>query len=299
MSQKTELGKGLKALLGNINKTEAVKDGQAADALAGVVSSHSMIPLVQIKANPHQPRTSFDEEQLNELATSIKTYGLIQPVTLRKIAPNEYELISGERRFRAAKIAGLSELPAYIRQANDTEILEMGLVENIQREDLNPIEIAISYQRLIEECKFTHEYLSDRVGKKRSTVSNYTRLLKLPPEIQTAVREKAISMGHARVLAGVDDLLQQMHIYKEIKAKDLSVRDAEKMAQSFHKPTGRTMITPTKAAPSELKVIEQNLSAKLGTKIKVNRNAKGEGQIVISFKSDRELNDILDILLED
>lgn len=193
-----------------------------------MVSSVALIPLQQIIANPDQPRNTFEKESLDELALSIKTYGLIQPITIRSFGKNQYQIISGERRFRAAQLEGLKEIPAYIRSANDLEVLQMALVENIQREDLSPIEIAISYQRLMEECNLTQEQLSDRVGKKRSTISNYTRLLKLPPEVQNSLKAKTLSMGHARVIAGVEDLLLQTQLYKEIQTKELSVRESEK-----------------------------------------------------------------------
>jgi len=199
--KKKDIGLGIRALLSDAEKPEQPLEETARDVRSAVV----FIPIDTIEANPDQPRRSFDLDALQELAQSIKTLGLIQPVTLRKLSKDTYQLISGERRLRASKIAGLKELPAYVREVNDQELLEMGLVENIQREDLNALEIAISYQRLIDECDLTHDVLSERVGKKRSTITNYIRLLKLPPEIQNGVRKEKISMGHARALAGIDE----------------------------------------------------------------------------------------------
>ncbi|MDQ3142922.1 MAG: ParB/RepB/Spo0J family partition protein [Bacteroidota bacterium] len=298
MSQKHELGKGLKALLGNLNKDEFQTSSEQAAVETIFMGSVDLIPLAQIFPNPFQPRHTFEAESLDELAQSIKTFGLIQPLTLRKKSDNQFEIISGERRFRASQLVGLTAVPAYIRTADDQEILEMALIENIQREDLNPIEIGISYQRLIEECNLTQDALSDRVGKKRSTISNYTRLLKLPPEVQNALKSKTISMGHARVLAGVDDLIKQIQLYKDIVQNELSVRQTEQILQKWNKPTGRKVITPKNDPVAEIKTIENRLSEKLGTKVVMQRNEKGEGQIQIKFKSDRELNDILDRLEE-
>ncbi len=294
MSQKNELGKGLRALLSNINTESNIKSVSTGST---VINSVSLIPINFIHPNKQQPRNVFEDDLINELADSIKTYGIIQPLTVRKTNIDEYQIISGERRFRASKIAGLTELPVYIRTANDNEMLELALVENIQREDLNPVEIAISYQRLTDEYNYTQEELSSRVGKKRSTISNYVRLLKLPVEIQNSLKSKTITMGHARVIAGVDNLLQQMQLFKDIQKKELSVRDAEKILQSFTKSKARKPINLKPIDSStQIKVLEDRISAFFGYKASINRKTSGEGQIIIKFKDDRQLNDILDRL---
>lgn len=297
MSQKQELGKGLNALLSNINKNQAsvIKPQGTSEAISQD-SLIQLMPLHLIKANPNQPRNQFDEEKIEELVLSIKNFGIIQPITVRKIGNDEYQIISGERRFRAAKLAGLSEIPSYIRKANDQELLEMALIENIQREDLNPIEIAISYQMLVEEFKLTHEGLADRVGKKRSTISNYTRLLKLAPEIQNAVKSNQISMGHARVLVGMDDLIQQLHLFKELQNKKLSVRECEQLAAKITKQNSRKVVSDKKPIDHDIKTIENKISAFFGVKANLKRKSSGEGQIIIRFDSDHALNDILDRL---
>ena len=293
MSQKQELGKGLKALLSNINKEEK----KVPENFLKQETETWLIDINKIKPNPHQPRNTFEEESLDELSRSIQTYGLIQPITVRRLADQEYQIISGERRYRAALKAGIKSLPAYVRLANDQEILEMALVENIQREDLSPIEIAISYSRLMEECKLNQEQLSDRVGKKRSTISNYTRLLKLPPEIQNALRDRQLSMGHARVLAGIEDLMLQTQLYKDIQQKELSVRDAERLSHSISKTKGRKILNPKPSLQGPLiKALEDRISGILGTKAVIQRKESGEGQIIIKFNSDQTLNDIIDRL---
>jgi len=223
MAKKNALGRGLGALI----------DGADTYTVQEAVASISEIEISKIVANPFQPRTKFDEEALNELATSIKEIGIIQPITLRKIADDQYQIIAGERRFRASKIAGLSSIPAYVRTANDEAMLEMALVENIQREDLDAIEIALSYQRLIDECKLTQELLSERVGKKRSTVTNYLRLLKLPAKIQKGIVEKSISMGHARALVNIKESDMQLMIFDEIIKNEYSVRRVEEMVRNY------------------------------------------------------------------
>ncbi len=296
MSQKSELGKGLRALLSNINTETGVKNNPVSSTAINAVS---VIPIAQIHPNKQQPRHVFEEELIKELADSIKTYGIIQPLTVRKTNIDEYQIISGERRYRACLLAGLQEVPVYVRTANDNEMLEMALVENIQREDLNPIEIAISYQRLSDEYKYTQEELSSRVGKKRSTISNYVRLLKLPVEIQNAIKNKSLSMGHARVIAGVDDLIQQMQLFKDIQSKELSVRDAEKILQSYTKFKARRPVSPPPSTTqTQIKVLEDRMSAFFGSRVNINRKSNGEGQIVIKFKDDRQLNDILDRIEE-
>lgn len=293
MNQKKELGKGLQALISNINREESTLKS----AKPRPEAESFLIDIDKIKPNPQQPRRQFEDEPLAELVASIKTFGIIQPLTVRKISEGEYQIISGERRYRACLMSGLKQIPAYIRSANDQEVLEMALVENIQREDLNPIEIAITYSRLMEECALTQEKLSERVGKQRSTISNYVRILKLSPEIQNAVKNKTLSMGHARVIAGINDLLYQNYLYKEIITKDLSVRDAERMAQLHQgskQPSNATQKEITAGAHPMIKPIADRLSAFLGTKVEITRKSDGSGQILIRFNSDQSLNDILD-----
>lgn len=295
--KKKELGRGIKALLSNIetNNTELKKSIQ--DSKAG---STSLVKISNIEANPDQPRTEFDKTELQELADSIKMHGIIQPLTVRKLGGNTLQIISGERRYRAAKLAGLKKVPVYIREADDIALLEMALIENIQRSDLNALEISISYQRLIEECDITHEDLAERVGKKRSTVSNYVRLLKLPPVVQKAVKNESISMGHARVIAGVDGASDQLVLLDKILKQGLSVRAAETAAKSINKPSnsGNKKLTKSGLTSDVLK-IQDRISAKLGQKIKIDRTSKGKGKLVIPFNSDDDFNDIVDLILED
>ncbi|MEP7195787.1 MAG: ParB/RepB/Spo0J family partition protein [Saprospiraceae bacterium] len=291
MSNKTDLGKGIKALLGNINK-----EVSPVVEVQNSVASSNLIPLEFIKPNAQQPRNEFDEIELEELANSIKSLGLIQPITIRKIANNDYQIISGERRYRASKLAGLKEIPTYIRVANDSEVLEMALVENIQRVDLNPIEIAITYQRLLEEFDITQEKLAQRVGKQRSTISNYSRLLKLSPEIQNAVKSNKLSMGHARVLVGIDNLLVQKKLFDQTMVELLSVRALENLASNFtkNKSTNENPKPAEIKKDSMIKSLEDRLSGILGTKVVIQRKDSGHGHILINFKSDTALNDILD-----
>lgn len=298
MKQKNELGKGLRALLSSINTENSPAVGEIQNSR---INSVNMIPIQQIQPNKLQPRNAFDEELIQELAESIKTYGIIQPLTVRHLEGDHYQIISGERRYRASRIAGLTELPVYIREADDNEMLEMALVENIQREDLNPIEVAISYQRLSEECGYTQEVLADRVGKKRSTISNYVRLLKLPVEIQTALKGKSLSMGHARVIAGIDDLMVQMQLFKDIQKKEMSVRDAEKALQHYTRSKSRRPVQsgPVQVtADGQIEILEKKISMFFGYKATIQRKENGEGQIIIRFKNDQQLNDILDRLEE-
>jgi ParB family chromosome partitioning protein len=300
MSKKKELGKGIRALLSNIEnsnnpreKTELVKE---------LGSSILEIPVDMIEVNPFQPRSEFDKAELNELAQSIKIHGLIQAITVRSLGGNNYQLISGERRLRASKLAGLKTVPAFIRIADDQALLEMALIENIQRSNLNAIEVAISYQRLMVECDLTHESLSERVGKKRSTISNYVRLLKLPPQVQSSIKNNEISMGHARALAGIDDVGLQLDIYKEVLTKNLSVRALENLIKSYSTSTQTNNTSKkSKDLPAEVKKIQDGLSANLGTSVKIKRSEMGSGEISIKFKSDSEFNEIIRVLnrLED
>lgn len=290
MNKKKELGKGLRALLTNIENTKSPEVKK--EIVRELNTTVAMVGIEDIEVNPFQPRTEFNPEELMELAKSIKIHGLIQPVTLRVVQGDKYQLISGERRFRASKMSGLKEIPAYIRTANDQEMLEMALIENIQRTDLNAIEIGISYQRLIDECTLTHETLSERVGKNRSTVTNYIRLLKLPPEIQSSIKNNTISMGHARALVGIEDLLQQMHAYKKTISENLSVRQLENYIKELKsEPSDRSEnVKNTEQQSSELQRITKELSEIFGTKVIIKRDAKGKGSFTIPFGSDKEFN---------
>lgn len=297
MNKKSEVSKGLRSLLSNIEKTN--NPAERSQLVKELSNSIALISPELIEVNPFQPRTEFDTEQLMELARSIKTSGLIQPITVRALGGNKYQLISGERRLRASKMAGIREIPAYIRVANDQEMLEMALVENIQRADLNAVEIAISYQRLMDECNLTHEALSERVGKDRSTVTNYVRLLKLPAQIQASVKEGILSMGHARALAGIENIALQLKIFKEAQDQGLSVRAVEQLIKSYAAPKpGNSGSTITEIHP-EIRKIQDQLGSLLGTKIEIKRDQKGKGAINILFNSDVELNKITEILLKD
>ncbi len=300
-TKRNVLGRGLSALLENaktdITNTKLENEGKVVGAIANIEISN-------IEANPFQPRTNFEEEALNELASSIKEHGIIQPITVRKLGYDKYQLISGERRFRASQIAGLTSVPAYIRIANDQAMLEMALVENIQRENLDSIEVAISYKRLIEECSLTQEQLSQKVSKQRSTITNYLRLLKLPVEIQLAIRNNDISMGHARALINIEDPDKQLDIYQQIVLNNLSVREAEDLARGAKAETtvisGNNNTTHKKSSKGklsfeQLKVVD-DLRAVFNTKVNINRETNGRGKIVIPFKSDNDLKRILDLL---
>ena len=289
MAKKSALGRGLGALIDDRDDFQTRPSRQENEL-------SNEIELSKIEVNPFQPRIKFDEEALNELAKSIKEIGIVQPITVRKLNSNSYQLIAGERRLRASKIAGLTKIPAYVRLAEDDKMLEMALVENIQREDLDSVEIAISYQRLIDECDLTQESLSDRVGKKRSTISNYLRLLKLPAEIQKGIREKQILMGHARALVNVDNREYQLSIFKMAVSDDLSVRKIEELVRDANNGAPvKEKLKPVRLA-EEYESLKQHLSKHFDSKIDLKRNAKGKGQIIIPFKSDDDLERILGVL---
>lgn len=298
MNKKNEVSKGLRSLLSNIEKTNSPVE--RTQLVKELTNSIAHISPDDIEVNPFQPRTEFDADQLAELSKSIKISGLIQPITVRSIGGNKYQLISGERRLRASKLAGLKAIPAYVRIANDQEMLEMALVENIQRADLNALEIAISYQRLMDECNLTHEALSDRVGKERSTVTNYVRLLKLPAQIQASIKEGTLSMGHARALAGVDNIALQLKIYKDTIDQGLSVRALEQLIRSYNiiKPSSKSG-GPNDGFNAEIKKIKDQISHTLGTKVEIRRDTAGKGVISIVFNSDKEFNNISEILLKE
>ncbi len=294
MGKKKEIGKGIRALLGNIESPVSASENEKSS-----LGTVRMVLIKNIEVNPFQPRNYFNDEELDQLANSIKTYGLIQPITLRKIGGNQFQLISGERRFRASQKAGLEELPAYIREANDQEMLEMALVENIQRADLNAIEVAISYQRLIDECQLTHESLASRVGKNRSTITNYTRLLKLPPPIQKAVKENLLSMGHARSLAGIEDKGIQLIAFNETISKGMSVRALEKWINTRFERTTNDLRANTSSLPPELAKIKDQISHRFNHKVMITRDKSGKGSISFKFKNDEQLNQLIESFLDD
>lgn len=302
MSKKKALGRGLSALLSDTPEEEKLEVDVTSPALATPVTvseNLNEISLEEIETNPFQPRMHFDEVALLELAESIKIHGIIQPITVRKLASHQYQLISGERRFQASKLAGLKTIPAYIRSADDQQMLEMALIENIQRENLNPIEVALSYQRLISECNLKQEELGDRVGKNRSTVTNYLRLLKLPPDIQIAVRDNKLSMGHARAIINVDNPEAQLYIFKKILAEELSVRKVEELAREMMASTKEKSQPAAKQEVStqskEINNLQSQLSSHFGTKVSVKSDGS-KGEIKIPFLSVEDLNRILEIL---
>lgn len=307
MSKKKALGRGLSALLRDNTPDEKLDVDIQSPAAAttfplktSATSGIAEIPIEHIEVNPFQPRTHFDQEALQELSESIKVHGIIQPITVRRLTDNQYQLISGERRFQASKLAGLKSIPAYIRSANDQQMLEMALIENIQRENLNAIEIALSYQRLISECSLKQDELGERVGKNRATVTNYLRLLRLPPDIQIAVRDNKLSMGHARAIINVENPDKQLYIFKKTLEEDLSVRKVEELVREMspRKPekTEAASDTASTSAPSrEITQLQSRLSSHFGTRVVV-KNDGGKGEIKIPFLSVEDLNRIIDIL---
>lgn len=289
--RKTALGRGLGALLDD----SPAKGGEERQEFAAVGSINE-IPLEQVEVNPFQPRTHFDQEALQELAESIKVQGIIQPITVRKLSKNKYQLISGERRFQASKLAGLERIPAYIRTADDQQMLEMALIENIQRENLNAIEIALSYQRLLTECDLKQEELGDRVGKNRTTVNNYLRLLKLPPDIQAAIRDKKLSMGHARALINIENIDTQLDIFKRAITQDLSVRKVEELVrQAMSGKAAKEDKKEPVDGGREIANLQTKLASHFGTRVQVKSDGK-KGEIKIPFVSVEDLNRILEIL---
>jgi len=293
---KEALGKGIRSLLQSIDADLKTTSGELKSSVVEAVTNMLRIPLDQIETNPRQPRHDFDEVALQELAHSIRLHDIIQPVTVSKLPSGKYRLISGERRFRAAKIAELKDIPAYVRQADDQQLLELALLENLQREDLNAMEIALSYKRMMEELNYTQEQVAERMGKERSTVANYIRLLKLPPDIQVAVRSNQLSMGHARALINVDTVDKQLYLYNEIKAKGLSVRQTEELVRKLYKENAPVKNSVKPTLPEAFKRIEDNLASHFSTRVKLNHNKKGEGSISIEYYSLQELNKLLDQL---
>lgn len=289
MSKKRALGRGLDAILSSPD-TDITSSDISGNYVVGAVAE---IELEKIEANPFQPRSDFEEESLEELALSIRKQGIIQPVTVRKLGFDKYQLISGERRYRASKMAGQKTIPAYIRVANDEQMLEMALVENIQRENLNAIEIGISYQRLIDECKITQEQLSKRIGKNRSTITNYIRLLKLPAEVQIALSSNQITMGHARTLINVENTSTQLRILAKIIENNLSVREVEKLVKDLLNPLGKISVVTTTEIPEYVKEYMTRISNALNSNVQVKINKDGKGKLLIDFSSEEALHDIM------
>ena len=293
MEKKTpnRLGRGLGTLLGG------AEIPVVADTIVNAKSDPgTLIKIDSIEINPHQPRVDFDQKSLEDLAISIRTYGLIQPITVRPITHGKYQLISGERRFRASKMAGLTEIPAYVRTADDLLSLQMALVENVQRENLNAIEIAVSYQRLLEECELSHEELSNKVGKDRTTITNYLRLLKLSRDAQIAVRDKKISMGHARAIITIEDDILQSKIVKEIISGELSVRQTESLVKKYNVSNSKLKTKVKINISDQLVNFSTELSKKLNTRVKISKELSGKGKISIPFGSEEELNKIIERL---
>ena len=287
------MGKGIRALLSDIGETPNTSSVGSLSGRSKGIGEVLNIPILEIKVNPFQPRVEFDDEKLEELAESIRIHGVVQPLTVRREPSGKIELIAGERRLRASKLAGLLEVPCYVRNANDQESLEIALIENIQREDLNALEVGRSYERLIEECSLTHEELSQRLGKKRATISNYLRLLKLPPDVQNALSDQRISMGHARALAGLEDVLLQLDLLHEILSDNLSVREVERRIASLakRKPKAKNK----KKSPS-FKAMEEKLSSQWSTRVRLNQKANGSGEMSVYFHNEEDLQRILDLL---
>lgn len=296
--KRSALGKGLSALLESAETDITSSNGNG----GGIVGSISSIAISSIEANPFNPRTNFEKDALEELSASIKAHGIIQPLTVRKLGRDKYQLISGERRFRASQLAGLTEVPAYVRIANDQTMLEMALVENIQREDLNPIEVALSYQRLIEECDLTQDQLSQKISKSRSSITNHLRLLKLPAEIQAGVRNLDISMGHARALVSAGDEATQVALFQRVVKEKLSVRDIEALIRGEEISSGSTkeIVNGKKSNPIKISEVEyvfkEHLSDQLSTKVDIKKSENGSGRIIVNFNSDVDLNRIMELL---
>lgn len=286
MKKRDALGKGIDSLLPPID-----------DIITGGSSAINEIPIDNITPNPDQPRTTFDDGALNELAISIRELGIIQPLTVRSAGDDKYQIISGERRYRAAILAGLTSVPAYVRSVNDVELTEMALIENIQREDLNAIEIALTFKKLIEQYKLTQEKLSERIGKSRTTITNFLRLLKLPAEVQLGLRDHRLEMGHARALLSIDDPKLQLKLYDEIQRNDLSVRQVEQRARDFQKAgEAGTKVPPAKSRnANDFDLLTKHLSSSFGVPVKFNCSMTGRGKITFPFKNEQELDKIIAI----
>ncbi len=301
--KKSVLGRGLSALLDSNDTTERTNQKQFSNNLGNPQQQGSVvmnIPLEQIEVNPFQPRTTFEEESLNDLADSIKVHGVIQPITVRKIENNKYQLIAGERRLRASKLAGKNEVPAFVRLASDQESIEIALIENIQREDLNPLEIAINYKRLQDECDLTQEELATRLGKNRSSVTNFIRLLRLPPDIQAGLRDEKITMGHAKALLAIDNPLLLLSAYKEVVHKGMSVRQTEELVRTLESKPKKNSSAANKATaiPFTIKKMQDQLTTALSTKVLINRSNDGKGEILIKFYNNDDLDRLVEAITE-
>lgn len=287
------LGKGIRSLLQNIDADLKTTTGSLKTTVVENATGITRIAIDDIEPNPKQPRRDFDEKAIQELSESIKLHDIIQPVTVTKLPSGKYRLIAGERRWRASKLAGIKDLPAYVRQANDAQLLELALLENLQREDLNAMEVSLSYKRMMEELDYTQEQVAERMGKDRSTVANFIRLLKLPPDIQLAVRNGELSMGHARALINVDTIDHQLFIFKEIKEKGLSVRQTEALVRNLYKQGGTVKKASKSQLPASFQRIEDKLASHFSTRVKLRHSRNGSGQILIDYYSQDELNKIL------
>lgn len=290
---KEALGKGIRSLLQSIDSDLKTGTGNLKPAVVENATGTNRIAIEEIEVNPKQPRRDFDENSLQELANSIKLHDIIQPVTVSRLPSGKYRLISGERRWRAAKMAGLKDIPAYVRQANDAQLLELALLENLQREDLNAMEIALSYKRMMEELDYTQEQVGERMSIDRSTVANFIRLLKLPPDIQLAVRNGDLSMGHARALINVDTIDKQLFIFKEIKEKGLSVRQTEALVRNIYKQGGAVKKSSKSSLAPPFQKIEDKLASQFSTRVKLRHSRNGSGQITFDYYSLEELNNLL------
>lgn len=291
-NKKDAIGKGIRSLLQSIDEDLKTTAGQLKPAVTEAATNISRLPISEIEINPKQPRRDFDEQSLKELADSIKMHDIIQPVTVSRISAHKYRLIAGERRWRASKLAGIETIPAYVRQVNDSELLELALLENLQRENLNPMEISLSYKRLMDELNYTQEQVAERMGKDRTTVTNYIRLLKLPPDIQLAVRSGELSMGHARALVNVDTVDKQLFVYHQIVDKGLSVRQTESLVRQLYKSTP-VKKSVNSGLPPAFQRIEDKLASQFGTKVKMTHNKKGNGSITIEYYSLEQFNELL------
>jgi ParB family chromosome partitioning protein len=294
---KEMLGKGIRSLLQNIDSDLKTTTGTLKTDVVEAATNVLRIPVENILPNPKNPRKDFDETALNELAQSLKQFDVVQPLTVSKLPGGKYQLVAGERRLRAAKIAGLKDVPAYIRQSNDRELLELALLENLQREDLNAIEIGLSYKRMMDELNYTQEQVAERMGKERSTVTNYIRLLKLPPDIQLAVRNGDLSMGHARALINIDTIDKQIYVYSEIKNRQLSVRQTEELVRNLYRSHNKPVKSSANSTINNAyKRIEDNLASHFSTKVFLKNSPKGSGSITIEYYSPDELNKILELM---
>lgn len=293
---KEALGKGIRSLLQSIDADLKTGSGQLKPTVVESVTTTLRISLDQIDVNPKQPRRDFDEQSLKDLADSIKIHDIIQPVTVTKLPSGRFRLVSGERRVRAARLAGLKDIPAYIRQTNDQQLLELALLENLQREDLNAMEVALSYKRMMEELNFTQEQVAERMSKDRSTIANFIRLLKLPPDIQIAVRSGELSMGHARALINVDSIDKQLYLFDEIKEKGLSVRQTEALVRNLYKKDGNVKKHKKSSLPPGFQRIEDKLASHFSTRVKLKHGKSNSGSITFEYYSLEELNKLLGLL---